>query len=614
MSEDFKECKARDLSSGQEGDCKSDVTQGKYRPISSIPTIVQVVVFDETGDTKYRLKWPAEALARQRSNWRVLNIHYASPERFDWIRRADLVVLYHSMENALLPLLAERRAKGLKSLVEYNDNFYEPPPWSPVGDKWGSPSLTQVYEQFMRLADGVITTCPELARVLRQNIETPVHVLINYLPSSPPPLNYLLSQKSPAPSFGWAGSLGHAADILAVGPVLWRILDVIPGSSLHLMGNTAFADNLRIPATRLRFSPWGTMEQYYHFWEQVWVGFVPLLDTPYNCCRSDVKAVEMASRGVLPILPKMPPYEEFILKTGAPSFSSFAELQKLINHYLTHNEERLTLANRCYEYVASERIADNNTERAELYEALLTSSATQRQAELGRSSRVHVCRHERAVIEWPDGAGFIEINSHLPVDVPVPRPLEALDGLAPAEALQHPLAHHDPELALRALDRWRRQIGSTPISVVLEMQERFPRDIRFNLLRILSHAETSEVMLCWSEIIDRLEVGGEGDRNFSLAMICRNFVRSLMRHPQLIELAPRLLKVYPYQAELRFAVAKELERQGDYTASAEHFRELLKWKKIVSQSREVIDGLESSYLQAWFEALKARIGGLGNQT
>ena len=83
------------------------------------------------------MRWPAEQVAKQNPDWRILNLPFSAEERYDWGLEADLLVLIQNSDIDFLPVIEMRRKLGRKTLVEYNDNFYEPQPWSPAAAATG---------------------------------------------------------------------------------------------------------------------------------------------------------------------------------------------------------------------------------------------------------------------------------------------------------------------------------------------------------------------------------------------------------------------------------------------------------------------------------------------
>src|SRR5262249_53439006 len=126
-----------------------------------------------------------------------------------------------------------------------------------------------------------------------------------------------------------------------------------------------------IPSDRIEFVNWGNMEQYFSFWQSVDIGVAPLLDTPYNRCRSDIKAVEMSACGVVPILSQALPYQQFLEATGIQACDNFGGIVEKVKFYVENPAKMKEDARRCYDYVVQQRIGSNRRERLELYQRML---------------------------------------------------------------------------------------------------------------------------------------------------------------------------------------------------------------------------------------------------
>ncbi|MDB5037829.1 MAG: hypothetical protein JWQ35_1357, partial [Bacteriovoracaceae bacterium] len=273
-------------------------------PLQEERTIVQLVMIDETGDSYYRMRWPGRELSLMAPEWRVISLDASAKERFELGEKADLLILFQSHDQDLLPLISRRRAAGKKTLVEYNDHFYDSPVTSPAHEFWSSPLNWDIYERIMNDSDGVIVTGPGLKQLFSEKTKKPIFEIKNQLPDpSLIPFEELWTDPAKELRLGWGGSMGHLPDLFSFLPVIRELISEIPHLKLYLMGNDAIPNYLDISPDRFHFVPWGSMESYFQFLESLHIGFAPLLDTPYNRCRSDIKAVEMSSRGVLPILP-----------------------------------------------------------------------------------------------------------------------------------------------------------------------------------------------------------------------------------------------------------------------------------------------------------------------
>ncbi|NLF25598.1 MAG: glycosyltransferase family 4 protein [Deltaproteobacteria bacterium] len=558
-------------------------------------TILQIVLINETGDSYYRMRWPGRQLSEQAPTWRVINLDANAKERFEWGEKADLLVLYQSHDLDLLPLIKRRRDLGKKTLVEYNDNFYAPAPSSPVSKEWSSPLLWQIYETFMRESDGVLVTGTGLVELFSQKTKTPLYIMENHMPQDPPAFDQVWPGSDGALQIGWAGSLGHMPDILAATPLLKRILEIDPQIKIHLMGNSSIPDMLQLPRERLHFTEWGSMEQYLKFWEPVHIGLAPLIDTPYNRCRSDVKALEMSAQGVLPLLTNALPYRDFSEKTGSPGLSSFAEFFERVEFYHLNRDELEAQARRCHDYVCSSRVGTRRLERLELYKRMLPS--------------------ERDTFAWPVEAGYHEFpagvaepSSHSRTVVQINQNIKAKNyaqahEIAARAVLQNPWSADLQLLELRCLASVK--IGALAPKMEMALR-RFPDDLRFRLMQLALLTVDSELALVWEAVIRKLrDAGSTYQRAFEgevVAMLCRQ----IQLRPAFGPIGEALLELFPSNAELKFAMAFHYTRRGAADKAYPLFEELAAARRNFGLNQRFLSDLDTSFIETWTAAVKAR--------
>ena len=82
-------------------------------------TVLQLINFEDTGDTMHRMRWPAAQLALQDSDIRIISLSVDAQERYDWALKADLLFLIQTNDTALLPVIRKRKSEGFATLVEY---------------------------------------------------------------------------------------------------------------------------------------------------------------------------------------------------------------------------------------------------------------------------------------------------------------------------------------------------------------------------------------------------------------------------------------------------------------------------------------------------------------
>ena len=238
------------------------MTQGEER------TIVQLSLMNDTGDSCYRMRWPARALSEKRSSWRVINLDSQAKERFEWAEQADLLVVFQSNDYDLLTIIDKRKAAGKKTLIEYNDNFYSPPAASPVANDWRSPLLWQTYESLIQAGDGLIVTGPGLEELFSSQESKAIHVLENHYPEDIPDFETVFKAPEEEIILAWGGSVGHISDFLWILPTIKELLAEYPQLKFHAMGTDAIPELVKLPEDRFQYTPWGSMQQYFDFWKK----------------------------------------------------------------------------------------------------------------------------------------------------------------------------------------------------------------------------------------------------------------------------------------------------------------------------------------------------------
>jgi hypothetical protein len=286
------------------------------------------------------MRWPAQALARQNPDWLVVNLDFRSQDRIEWALAADLLVLLHCGDVEFFPVIEKRKALGKKTIIEMNDNFYEPQAWNPARFHWDSPLVWARYEKLIDMADGVLVSGPGLMQLHSKRAQGKLFELPNHLPKIEENFENLWDKKARSEVvIGWGGSAGHMVDLIWVVPVLKKLLAEFPNLKIKLMGDVSTPSFVGLPPDRLKFEPWGSMQNYFEFWKEVHIGIAPMLENPYNNCRSDIKAIEIAGSASATIISNLLPYRELINNRGFSGFKTLKEFETKLRKLLTNREE-----------------------------------------------------------------------------------------------------------------------------------------------------------------------------------------------------------------------------------------------------------------------------------
>jgi tetratricopeptide (TPR) repeat protein len=304
------------------------------------------------GDHVYRTRQPCRALG-ELPGVSVQSGSLLSPTLHAGLHSADVLILCDVVDPDLLAVVDARRRAGRLTVYEINDHFLAVKAGNATAYLGKNPLLRSLSSRLASCAHALQFNVPELAREFAHLGPTRA-VLLNQLwevPEKParPPRDRLW--------MGWGGSQGHAEDIKWVAPALRAALQRHPRLGLSLMGAAATTPELAdLPADRFSARPGGPLESYYEFLGGLDFGFCPLLPTDFNRCRSDVKFLELASRGVPALCSDLAPYRDSV-RNGDNGFlfRNLDELGAQIDRLVNDDALRVRVGQAAYDYATQER-------------------------------------------------------------------------------------------------------------------------------------------------------------------------------------------------------------------------------------------------------------------
>ena len=257
---------------------------------------------DESGCGFYRIKTPLGQLAANGHDVRmVLGSKVVPSELPDY----QLIVGQRMDKHAALP--AWRRLRATSRLVyEIDDDVFSVAVtnWMAYGT-YGRADTQDAVAHAAEVAHLVTVTTDRLADVMRK-YNPNVAVLPNCVPGE---LLELERPRRDKVTVGWAGGASHALDMALIAEQLGRFLDRTPKAQLHLIGT----DYRKTVARVGRFTGWDNDTSTYYRNIDFDIGLAPLTDSPFNACKSPIKALEYAALGIPVIASDVTPYREFVI-------------------------------------------------------------------------------------------------------------------------------------------------------------------------------------------------------------------------------------------------------------------------------------------------------------
>lgn len=299
--------------------------------------IVQVLPPNSGFDINYRAVWPSNKL-----DFTFLNVNENSERSFDLAEIAPLLILFNPSNLEYLSIIKRREKLGLPTVIEYTDNFLEVPPWNPAHATYGTRKGKDTFRRFVNSGCTITTTSEGFKEYLDSTFGIRSIVLRNQLPETPPAI------KEKTKEICWGGSTGHMGDLRDFLPFL---------GGVEIVGDPLF----KIIAPELSIHYPRPYEQYLEWISDFKIGIIPLTPTPYNLSRSDIKAVEMLSRGVVPICPEGIVYKDI----PCPKYQDPKEIKGLVAKLLSVDDLLDQLRDEGYQYVLRERIEER--ERAQFF-------------------------------------------------------------------------------------------------------------------------------------------------------------------------------------------------------------------------------------------------------
>jgi tetratricopeptide (TPR) repeat protein len=305
------------------------------------------------GDHVYRIRQPAEAMGKL-PGVVVVNLSSISPFLKEICLCADVLVLHLIGEQDVLPIVDERKRQGLATVFEISDNFLAFPPTVKIKPWFDDPLNLAATFQLIRLSDAV----QGVSEILLEKFSF-LHEHRVVFENQIMEMGCLKKEYAKEELIiGWAGSLGHTEDIRQIAPVIQDVCERHSHVRFAFMGNRGQYTEVfgGLAGNRFSYTEPGNLSDYYDFLDGLDIGLAPLLATPYNICRSDVKFIEYASRGVVPVVSDVGPYRKHARHgVNAFLFENAESLRNVLEMLITDKLTREGVKERAYSYVKQER-------------------------------------------------------------------------------------------------------------------------------------------------------------------------------------------------------------------------------------------------------------------
>lgn len=249
---------------------------------------------------------------------------------------ADIVIFFRCSELQTIVLAQLAQLSGAVVVYATDDNLLEVPRETRDGAYFQNSLVRQITKKLVGMADTVLV----YSRTARDYFAklNPSTVLLECLPAIPCADHTLKSGGSSEIVIGYAGTATHKADFEPVIPAIQRLLDEAGNVRFEFVG---FCPTELAGAERVVKTPW--IGRYEDFLTELavrgWdIGIVPLKDTLFNNCKTNLKFREYAACRIAGIYSDIPLYRECVrdkengLLVSNTSQAWYKGIRKLIDH------------------------------------------------------------------------------------------------------------------------------------------------------------------------------------------------------------------------------------------------------------------------------------------
>ena len=325
------------------------------------------------GDWYYRTYSPGAAMA-EHDGISVIDLTSVHRRRDELLREADVVVLNMVCDADLLPLVAERNRRAKVTVYDVNDDVSSMQPWNPTAGFYANPDNQILFRMLIEACSAAQFCTPELQRIYGSHHARGA-VFRNQIARTP---DAKIPRTDSRVVIGWGGSIGHKDDIAHVSLPLIDFISTRDDVVLHLMCDARIAKIFdRLSPDKKKIFETGGIERYYAFVAGLDVGLAPLEDTGFNRCRSDVKFLEYAMHGVVPVVQALAPYLDTVQSENTGLFfRTPEEMISLLERLVSDGHRRAEIASSATHYVRENRSERTHSNaRLEFYQSLLAKTA-----------------------------------------------------------------------------------------------------------------------------------------------------------------------------------------------------------------------------------------------
>jgi glycosyltransferase involved in cell wall biosynthesis len=284
---------------------------------------------DSDGSGYYRFYLPYKFLARGVSHQVMLpEPHTKFTPNDEQLHNIDVIAVQRFMGADGVELFTRWRPR-VTLVYETDDDMLHPDNASGLAHLHDE-ATRETFRRCLRMAHMVTVSTPTLAEVLRPYNDN-IRILPNFVHGD---MLYIERPRRDRLTVGWAGGMSHLLDWSTAAEPINDVLDTHPDVDFHFVG----IDYSPLLRRACRYTPWRPDVWDYYAELDFDVGVVPLADTPFNRCKSHIKALEFMALGIPVVAADAPAYRELVIDGVTGYLVRTADEWRARLHDLLHDE------------------------------------------------------------------------------------------------------------------------------------------------------------------------------------------------------------------------------------------------------------------------------------
>jgi len=313
------------------------------------------------GSEWYRLTAPLSQLADQYGWQASVSTVYPSTRVLD---PPDIVLVQRPMNEVTVRTVRHWHRKSLTMVaVDLDDDFWSIPEDNPA-HRLATPELLGRLEQCLAMADVVTVSTTTLAERVSEHTRSPIRVVGNFVPEA------LIKRRAPGGrkvTVGWSGSPTHLGDWQANAAGIREALEYSNKIDFHVVGadyRTELGWDGHLCCGR--HTPFQRDIVDYYDALDFHVALAPLAPTEFNRSKSDIRILESAAIGAVPVMSHVGPYAKISGRhTGKDGWRQ--HVADLVSNPAMLHQERVMWR----EWARSRTIEENVHRWFDIYESVM---------------------------------------------------------------------------------------------------------------------------------------------------------------------------------------------------------------------------------------------------